>query len=155
MRVCVLDCCVAVKIWLNEPESTAILDWLAREAAMSPEERIQCQVPELFYAEIANVLWKKATRTRTLPPMDVLPAIQDLEQISLFISNPIRPLIARSTDLALRYVDLAVYDACYLALAELYDCQLITDDQKMLDLLTDTPHAQHVMALPDFLHTVS
>jgi len=78
MKQCVLDSNVAVKIWLNEPESESVLAWIQRELALPPEERIQCQVPEFFYAEVANVLWKKATRTKVMPIADVLPSVRDL-----------------------------------------------------------------------------
>ena len=151
MKQCVLDCNVAVKIWLNEPESARVLDWLQRELALPPDERIQCQVPEFFYVEVANVLWKKATRSKVLPVADVLPAVRDLEQLSLFVPNPVRPLIARSTDLAIRYYDLAVYDACYLTLAEFHQCALVTEDERMRALLAGSPHEQLLMSLADFM----
>jgi|GEM_PF-875598 len=154
MRQCVLDCNIAVKIWLNEPESEIMLDWLQRELALPAEERIQCQVPEFFYAEVANVLWKKATRTKVMPIADVLPSVRDLEQLSLFVPNPVRPLIARSTDLALRYYDLAVYDACYLTLAEFHDCLLVTADEHMRNILTGSPHEPLLTSLANFIQTV-
>jgi len=154
MRQCVFDCNIAVKIWLNEPESKTIRDWVQRVLTLPPEERIQCQVPEFFYAKVANVLWKKATRTKVMPIADVLPAVRELEQLSLFIPNPVRPFIARSTDLALRYYDLAVYDACYLTLAEFHECLLVTEDEHMRNILSGSPHEPLLISLADFLKTV-
>lgn len=151
MMVCVLDCCVAVKLWLKEPESLALRDWFAHELQKPLFERIQCQVPEFFYAEAANVFWKKATRTKELAIAHVIPAVQQLTEVSIFFANPVQPVITRSAELAMQYVNLAVYDACYLALAELYDCPLITDDARMINLLAGTPHAQFVLPLAQFL----
>ncbi|HOF88216.1 MAG TPA: type II toxin-antitoxin system VapC family toxin [Armatimonadota bacterium] len=148
-----LDCCVAVKLWLKEPESHAIRDWVARELEKPPSERIYCQVPEFFYAEAANVFWKKATRTKDLPCEKVVPAIRQLNQLSLICANPVRPFIVRSAELALQYGDLAVYDACYLALAEFYDCPLVTDDARLLNLLAGAAHARYLLPLGEFLRT--
>jgi len=154
MKQCVFDCNIAVKFWLNEPDSKDLLDWLQREMALVFDQRLICQVPEFFYVEVANVLWKKATLSKSLPLADVLPAVRDLEQLSLFLPNPVRPLIIRSTDLALRYDGLTVYDACYLSLAESHDCLLVTEDQRMRNILTGSPHERFLMSLADFMRDV-
>ena len=51
--------------------------------------------------------------------------------------------------------DLAVYDACYLSLAEFHDCSLITEDQRMRNILAGSPHARFLMSLADFMLDVS
>jgi predicted nucleic acid-binding protein len=106
MRHLVLDASVGIKTRVAEPLSdraTALLQSLDRGTTIS--------VPDLFFVECANVLWKYVRRLGYSAPK----ARADLVQL---LDLPLA--VARTADLALAALDLArehditVYDASYL-----------------------------------------
>jgi predicted nucleic acid-binding protein len=86
-------------------------------------------VPDLFYAECANILWKYASRSG-YSASDAIMDITALKSLSLR-SVPTARLMPRALDLALKW-EISAYDGCYVALAEELKSPLVTADQKLL-----------------------
>lgn len=121
----VVDASVGVKIFVQEDLSVAA----QRLFALAIEDDyFQLHVPDLFYAECANVLWKNA-RYQRLSRGEVLSDLKDLTTIPLHVTST-RGLIETALAAALRF-DIAAYDACYVALAEQLNAPLVTMDQEM------------------------
>lgn len=86
-------------------------------------------VPELFWAEAANALWKRTLYrdgTLRLSGADARLGLAEL-QIAAFRSEPVKPLAGWALEISLD-VGIAVYDSVYLALAERHDTRWITTD---------------------------
>jgi predicted nucleic acid-binding protein len=121
---CVVDASVAIKLYLNEPlsaEAQALFAQLNDPATVF-------HVPDLFYVECANILWKQVQRG-SCAAVIVPPSLRTLGQLRLR-STPTRDLFADAADLALAH-GISAYDACYVALAQRLGGSLITADQKL------------------------
>lgn len=82
--------------------------------------------PELIDLEIASVL-RKLIRLKNIPVERADQAIKDLRRIKLN-RVPHIELIPRCWEL--RY-NITPYDAAYISLAEILDCELYTSDKKL------------------------
>ena len=109
---------------------------LAEEAALLLESyrdgEVQFLVPDLFWAEVGNVLWK-AIRARRCGLSDA--------QTGLKLLNDLRiPTVAshstldRAISIAAAF-DRTVYDSLYVAVAILSKCEFITADEKLVNAL--------------------
>ncbi|MEK7407080.1 MAG: type II toxin-antitoxin system VapC family toxin [Acidobacteriota bacterium] len=124
----VLDASVAVKWYLissSEPllaEADSVL-----KAYLSGEAELI--VPELFFAEFANVFWKAERQGRC----DSRTSTRALRSILAhrLESAPIVPLLAEAARIARSY-SCSVYDAIYLALAIERNATLITADRRLV-----------------------
>lgn len=131
MNAFVADASVAAK-WVlpggAEPFEAEALDWLRRFAT----GEIRLVVPDLFWAELANVLWKsirlgrcsKSAAQAELESLRALriPTISSLELLDLAFG------IANA-------YDRSVYDSLYVALAVHAKAQLVTADEKLANAL--------------------
>lgn len=90
-------------------------------------------VPDLVYPEAGNALWQKLRR-RQITTREARAALQGIVTAP-FLSYPTRALVDSALELALR-LDCTVYDACYLSLAILSDCQLVTGDRRFEALVS-------------------
>lgn len=121
---CIVDASVAVKLYLAEP--------LAAEAATSfgllADPANLFHVPDLFYVECANILWKyvqrhlatEAQATGYLTSLKALP-LQSTPTFDL-VDDALSLAVARG---------ITAYDACYVALAQRLGLSVITADQKL------------------------
>jgi predicted nucleic acid-binding protein len=127
----VIDASVAVK-WLplfgNEPFVSQAKRILDRRSA----GEITVVVPDLFWAEVASVLWK-AARRGTCDPDEAWVALATLQEQelptvpSLILANP-------GLRIGLNY-GRSVYDCVYVALAVRSNAELITADEKLANAL--------------------
>lgn len=124
-RVLVVDPSAALKLVLPEPGSEGVLERLESEVDAGTD----LVVPELFWAEAANALWKR-TRNRheslRISVADARLGFAEL-QVAAFRSEPVKPLAGWALEISLD-VGVAVYDSLYLALAERHDTRWITTD---------------------------
>jgi len=123
----VIDASVGVKLVLDEPGSDDAHALLAR-VADDPRGRIY--VPDLFWAECANVLWKHVKRLQ-------LAKERAAENLSRLLALPVtelrtRELASTALRLAIEH-DISAYDATYVAAAEHADAPLVTADGPLLD----------------------
>lgn len=82
--------------------------------------------PDLVDVETVAVL-RKRWLVGTLSDERFATAVEDLEQLALERVPALR-LMRRAYELR---ANVAAYDACYVALAELLDCELLTADQRL------------------------
>ena len=138
----VVDAGVALKWYVAEP--------LEAEAKRLLDPACTLHVPELFFAEFANILWKKA-RLLKAPELtidegrDILGLLAGVP----LTAHPMAPLLEAAYDLAIGPERMTVYDCCYLALARAMDCRLVTADRPFYDALVGSPHGRHLHWVAD------
>jgi predicted nucleic acid-binding protein len=129
---CVVDASVGIKLFIEE-EGSADADRLF--ARLGAESAARFYVPDLFFVECANVLWKYV-RNYGYSSENARKDIRDLQSLHLLTVST-ADLLPKALDLALAH-DLPVYDACYLALAEQLQLPLITADGGFARKLKDS-----------------
>jgi predicted nucleic acid-binding protein len=134
MSAYVIDASVAVKVFLQEPlatEAKALVN-----LALDPAH--QLHVPDLFYAECANIFWKHVQRGNTTAVQ--IQKDMNLLQTWILAVTSTRDLAVDAIAIALKR-NISAYDACYVALAHRLGIPLITADQKLTAKLTGSPNA--------------
>ena len=130
----VVDASVAAKWFLparGEPLADEALVLLARYAA----DEVQFLVPDLFWAELGNLLWKAVRRGRCSTAFAEV-AISTARGYKL-PTMPTEALLDRTFAIATAF-DCTVYDSIYAALAAESDAHLVTADGKLAGALA--PH---------------
>lgn len=131
MKSAVVDASVACK-WVlpsaDEPYSKHALALLDQYAL----KEIQILVPDLFWAEIGNVLWK-AARTQRMTTEDARIGLLKITNCN-FPTVPSFSLLNRAFDIATTF-GRSFYDCLYVALAESSETDLITADEKLVNAL--------------------
>lgn len=127
----VLDASVAAKWFLPGTAET-----LAAEAAQVLKAyaagRLRLLVPDLFWPEVGNVLWKAARQGRMsrASAEEAIAALRDRH----IATAPTAPLLADAFAIAASY-DRTVYDSVYIALAVLSNMPLVTADERLANAL--------------------
>jgi predicted nucleic acid-binding protein len=127
----VLDASVAAKWFLpadGEPLSEQALLLMCRYA----RGEIRFAVPDLFWAELANVLWK-ATRQGRLSEGSAAKALFHLAHHTL-PTSPTRKVIEKALAIAAA-LDRPVYDCVYVALAIELSATLVTADERLVNAM--------------------
>lgn len=93
-------------------------------------------VPDFFFPEIGNILWKRVRRGETTLE-NAQSDLGTLIGVSLQI-HPSLPLMPLALNIAVR-IQQAVYDCVYLALAVTHECQMVTADERFLNALQNDP----------------
>jgi predicted nucleic acid-binding protein len=127
----VVDANVVVKLFVDEELSDEARALLGRLALSEPA---QFFVPDLLLAECANVLWKYVQ----FYGYDVEMARANLADLAdLAIQTmPVPSLFQEAFEIGCR-LNIAVYDACYVALAEGLECPLVTADESLFRRFAD------------------
>lgn len=131
MNSLVLDASVAAK-WLlpsaNEPLSQEAFSILQRHASGD----LRILVPDLFWAELGNILWKAVRQKRRT----LIDAKSDLAQMGErgFTTVPTPRLLHLAFGIAAKY-ERSVYDSLYVALAIESKTDLITADERLANVL--------------------
>ena len=129
---CVVDASVGIKLFLLEPLSEEAHALFAHLADDTPARLF---VPELFYVECANILWKYVKRYS-------YPAPEAAQAVAALVQLPLQRVAM--VDLAEEALELAVehgctaYDAAYMALARSLELPLITVDDALVRRFADT-----------------
>ena len=134
---CVVDASVGIKLFLAEDLSDRADALFAHLAADPPG---QFSVPDLFYIECANILWKH-TRRSAYPTEKARKALTDLGGLALK-RFPTADLAAQALDLAVQKA-ITAYDACYVALALRLSVPFVTADEKLARTLSGTKYQVH------------
>ena len=119
---CVIDASVGIKLFLIE-ELSERADGLFARLSEDPPARFY--VPDLFYVECANILWKYV-RHFGYPAESARQDVADLAALALVIVST-ADLLEPALELALTY-NVTAYDACYAALARQLALPLVTAD---------------------------
>jgi predicted nucleic acid-binding protein len=130
-----VDASVAIKWVAPEPDSD--------RAAVLLDYRLI--VPDLFFPECANILWKKL-HVGDLTEDEARIAGQTLEEVDLSVI-PAKPHFRRALVIAVALAHPA-YDAMYLAVAEAFGLQLVTADQRLIRKMRAPPGAFSHLVVP-------
>lgn len=130
----VLDASVAIKWFVPEVYCDAARRLLASDHTFL--------IPDFFYPEVGNVLWKRVRRGEDTAD-NARQTLADLNVISVevYLSQPLMPL---ALDIALE-TDRAVYDSLYLALAITQRCQMVTADKKFYNALSTSTYVNNLL----------
>lgn len=127
----VIDSGVAVKWSMAESytaEARRILDGYRRGT-------LSFLAPDLIYAEVGNIAWKKQ-RSQRLSADDAQQIITAFQAVR-FVVPPSAYLLDTAYRLAVAH-QRPVYDAIYLALSEQEHCQFVTADERFVNAVGST-----------------
>ncbi len=126
MASLVVDSSVAIKWFVPElfaAEAAAIL-------AAYQAGTLTLLAPDLIYAELGNIVWKKQT-LQGLAAADAARIIGDVRTLGLTIT-PSAELLSDAYRLAVAHRR-TVYDALYLALGVRENCAVVTADERLVN----------------------
>ncbi len=129
---CVVDASLGIKLFLVEPLSDAAHVLFAH---LSDDPPARLYVPELFFIECANILWKYVRRFG-YPAVNAVQDIGDLVRLPLQ-RVPMTVLAETALAMAVQYGSTA-YDSAYVALAQQLGLPLITADEALVRRFADT-----------------
>jgi predicted nucleic acid-binding protein len=117
MPVKVIDASALASILFNEPDSERVITRIASDALVAPQ---------LISFEVASVCLKKIRAHRRQGEM-FLAAFRLIHRLDIDMTSvDLEDVIALAED-----TGLTVYDACYLWLARLLKCELVTLDKRL------------------------
>ena len=135
----VVDANVAIKWVIPEIHTETALRLLYDEETI-------LLVPNFFFPEIGNILWKRVRRgDATLE--EAQETLNELSNTNLQIRASF-PLIAMALEIAVR-VEQAVYDCIYLTLAVTNKCQMVTADERFYNALSRNELFTHLCWIED------
>jgi predicted nucleic acid-binding protein len=131
MTNCVIDASVAIKWYVPEVHHEAAAKLLGTQSAGD----LTFHVPDLFFSEFGNILWKKA-RIKELQAGVAADIVEAMLQVRKAV-HASEGLLPSACAIALDS-GRTVYDSMYLALAAFLDCELVTADRRLLKGLANT-----------------
>jgi predicted nucleic acid-binding protein len=134
---CVVDASVGIKLFLAEKFSDRADGLFAHLAADLPG---QLSVPDLFYIECANILWKHMRRSG-YPTDKARKARIDLGKLALK-RYPTADLATQALDIAIDK-SITACEACYVALALQLSIPFVTADEKLARALSRKKYQVH------------
>lgn len=134
----VVDANVAIKWVLLEIHTDSALRLLNNDYTLL--------VPDFFFPEIGNILWKRIRR-REITLEEAQENLSELSQVNFQIC-PSLSVMPLALDIAVR-VEQAVYDCVYLALAVTNQCQMVTADERFYNAVQRDALATHLCWVVD------
>ena len=131
MNAVVLDCSVAIK-WALPASREPLTEEALRLLRRYVKGEIEFIVPDVFWAEVGNVLWKGTRQNRWR--QDEAEAVAAAMQARDFATVPSLMLLPEALKIAFAH-DRAVYDCLYVALAVQSKTDLITADERLANAL--------------------
>ena len=138
MTPLVVDASVAIKWLLPELHSNSARRVLAEDATLF--------APDLLWAELGNVLWKRV-RSGEIAAEDARDLLRDFRRFPVS-TTPALVLIGAALEIATQ-LDRTVYDSLYLALAIGKRCRLVTADRRLYNALKRGPLASTLVWVED------
>ena len=130
--IAVVDASVGAKWLFPDEERSHLARELLRRSLLGD---VRLHAPPLFQAEVANVVRQRMRRSDvTLERAEAL--LDRLLAFPISVGTP-DGLIKRALRLTERFGLPAIYDAHYLALAEIAGCDVWTDDRRLLRQVSD------------------
>ena len=130
---CVVDASVGVKLFLVEPLSERADALFAR---LAEDPSAQLYVPDLFFVECTNILWKYV-QWHGYPAQNADRDIADLLRLPLRAVSA-RDLVSEAPRLAATH-RITAYDATYAALSRQLQLPLVTADESLVRRLAGSP----------------
>lgn len=128
MKAAVIDASVVAAAFFPEPHSAA------GQAMLTSD--VHLHAPDLIYAEVANVIWKRHRRGE-IDGRDAADLWGDILSLSLDIV-PSEQLAGPALELALR-TGRTVYDCLYVALALQTKTVMVSTDRRLVNALASGP----------------
>lgn len=144
MRALVVDCSVAIKWAVAEP------DWEHARALLTYAGPIVA--PDLIIVEIANVVWKKALQGEIVreqaqrAPSEIAAGFAKLPPSTQFVERAIEIAFTLKHP---------VYDCVYLACGETEEALFVTDDRRLIAAIKGTTYEDRVINLAQAQRTLS
>ena len=128
-------------------DASVVIKWLLPELHSSAARRVLTEdtpllAPDLLWAELGNVLWKRC-RADEIEAEEARDLLRDFKRFPIN-TIPSISLISAALDVATRF-NRTVYDSLYLALAMSRRCRLITADRRLYDGLKRGPLAPSLL----------
>jgi predicted nucleic acid-binding protein len=130
VTACVLDASVAAKWCLPTVDERFVPEALALRTALD-EGRLRIIVPDLFWIEMGNILWKAVRVGRVSADIARKSLAGIASQLSL-LTVPTQPLLETAWLISTRH-DRSFYDATYIALAVVRETPLVTADERLVN----------------------
>jgi predicted nucleic acid-binding protein len=127
----VVDASVAVK-WCLPSRREELVAEAEELLASSRRDEVRFLVPDLFWVELANALWK-AVRRAEMSSDNAASAMSFMRDLGI-ATLPSLDLVPQALDLAISH-SRTVYDSLYVALAIQSDSELITADERLANVL--------------------
>ena len=131
MNSLVLDASVALK-WAIPPAGETLAAESLQLLKRYRDGKINFIVPDIFWAEMGNVLWKGVRQQRWQPAFAEAAASQMQNRDFFTVSS--QELLPEALALALAH-DRSVYDCLYVALAIQFKIEMITADERLANAL--------------------
>lgn len=131
MTTVVVDASVAVK-WCLPLRREELVAEAEELLASSRRDEVRFLVPDLFWVELANALWK-AVRRAEMSSDNAASAMSFMRDLGI-ATLPSLDLVPQALDLAISH-SRTVYDSLYVALAIQSDSELITADERLANAL--------------------
>ena len=128
---CVLDTNICVKQFIADPltpKVNQLFDLLNNSST-------EFFVPDLFYVECANVLWKYV-RSNLYTADQVQADLADLKDLRFKVTST-KDLITEAIQISLNY-GITAYDGCYVALSQNLGVPLLTLDERLINSLASS-----------------
>ncbi len=127
----VLDASVAVK-WMIPPAGETLTTESARLLKRYADGEIDFIVPDVFWAEVGNVLWKGVRQRRWAQGVAESAAAEMSQQKFFTVSS--LSLLSEALKIAFAH-ERSVYDCLYVALAIQSNTDMITADERLANAL--------------------
>lgn len=131
MSAYVLDASVAAK-WVLPARGENLIEESRTVLESYMAGRLHLSVPDLFWTEMGNILWK-AHRLKRMTAEGVEDGIARLLDLNIR-TLPSRPLVTDALSIAMSF-DRTVYDSLYIAMAVTTGRSLLTADEKLANAL--------------------
>ena len=131
MKTWVLDASVAAK-WFLPPSQEPLAEEAFRLLEEHTTGEVQFLVPDLFWPELGNVIWK-AVRIGRLSLQSAEEALGTVQKRK-FSTAPMLPLLKDAFAIAAAF-DRTVYDSMYVALSAASNTPLVTADERLANAL--------------------
>jgi len=136
MRASVVDASVVAAAFFPEKHTEAAKTLLLSECRL--------HAPDLIYAEVAGVIWKRHRRGE-IDAGETSDLLADVLALPLEIT-PSEQLVSDALALAIR-TGRTVYDCLYIALAVQRKAVMFSGDQRLVNALSAGPLRNHVAGL--------
>lgn len=129
-----VDASVGIKQFIPDPLSPKVNLLFAHLAY--PQTEIF--VPDLFYIECANIIWKYV-RARQYAVTDVPADLATLKALPLQATHSTADVMEEAVSIGLAY-GISADDACYVALSQQVSATLLTLDPRLVNALANTAY---------------
>jgi predicted nucleic acid-binding protein len=128
---CVIDTNICIKQFIADPitpKVNQLFDYL-------DDPSTEFFVPDLFYIECANVLWKYV-RANLYTAQQIQSDLIDLKALRFQVTST-KDLMTEAVQIGLKH-GITAYDGCYVALSQQVSAPLLTLDERLVNSFIDS-----------------